>query len=93
MPAPPTNVPTEIATEQRSERLTESLMRDVQHIIAQSERDGTNPDEALEEAVKRIVLDGLTEGHTMADEQMEGTESEGNRPDRPAEESKRQRRD
>jgi len=92
-PAPPTNLPTEMATEQRSERLAELLMQDVQQIIARSERDGTNPDEALEEAVKCVVLNGFTEGHAMAEEETECAEGEKNRPDRPAEESKRQRRD
>ena len=69
--------PSDIAVNDASEQLSATLLSDVEEIMSRAERDGTDPDEALRQAVGRAVLEGISAGHELA--AAEGTPDERER--------------
>ncbi|EIN04807.1 ankyrin [Punctularia strigosozonata HHB-11173 SS5] len=86
LPAPPpAPLPSQHSQNVRSEALTSTLIAEAQEIMARAEREGTDPDAELREAVSRTVLQGMVDGYRLGsdageDRRAPPEEAEAKRP-------------
>ncbi|TFK28087.1 ankyrin [Coprinopsis marcescibilis] len=59
--------PSQHSQDVASETLTSGLIASVQDILRRAEEEGRDPDEELQQAVARAVLDGLATGYQLTD--------------------------